>query len=97
MKLLVVIGLSLGVSAIGCGPGLSHRAKAPVDVFGAMDAELAHAISTTTLTSAAVAQPNAPQKAPLPVATWEDDADEASPPPMQTWGTPPEPIPSTRE
>jgi hypothetical protein len=58
MKLLVAGLVGVMVSAalsMGCGPGLSHRVKAPEptsDVFSAMDAELAHAmIGTTTLTS----------------------------------------------
>lgn len=58
MKLVVAGLLGVMVSAamsVGCGPGLSHRVMAPEptnDVFSAMDAELSHAmISTTTVTS----------------------------------------------
>jgi len=58
MKLVVAGLVGVMVSAalsMGCGPGLSHRVKAPEpasDVFAAMDAELSQAmIGTTTLTS----------------------------------------------
>ena len=61
MKLIVAGLVGVMVSAalsMGCGPGLSHRVKAPEptsDVFTAMDTELSHAmIGTATLTSGEV-------------------------------------------
>lgn len=58
MKLVVagLVGVMvLAAMSVGCGPGLSHRAKAPErtpDVFNAMDAELAQAmVGTTRVTS----------------------------------------------
>jgi hypothetical protein len=91
MKLLVpgILGLMLSAAmSVGCGPGLSHRAKAPeppTDVFNAMDAELAHAmIGTTTVTSAEAPLP----ESRLPLAPWDDTPAAAAPvvAVTPTWG-----------
>ena len=72
----------------GCGPGLTHRAKAPGDVFKAMDSELANAIGTTTLTSAETPSMRLPDER-MPVSGAKQDDD--TPPPVRTWGAPHEP------
>ena len=85
--LLGFVGLVALTTSVGCGPGLSHRAKAPAqpDVFTTMDAELKNAVAgTTTLTSA---EPMPLPDSRLPVAQW--DGDESAPAaPSQTWGAP---------
>lgn len=82
----VVMTVAVGMMT-GCGPGLSHRAKAPTDVFEAMDAELSNAIvGTTTVTSAPL------QAMPLPESRMSvAAAAEAPAPAMQTWGGSDEP------
>jgi hypothetical protein len=75
----VTLGMMLG----GCGPGLtSHAAKAPADVFRSMDAELANAIGTTSLTSADAPSMRLPDERMSVSGAKADDA----PPPVQTWG-----------
>ncbi len=84
MKLQAVGVLGILVAAafsVGCNGGSQGKAKSPSDVFGAMDAELENAISTTTLTSEQMPLP----ESRMPVAQWEDD--EAPAKPLQTWGS----------
>jgi hypothetical protein len=93
MKLYAVgsVALTLATCMLGgCGPGLTSRTRAPTDVFKAMDAELANAIGTTSLTSAdAPSMDNRHDRRlpegrmPVSAAKHEDD----SPPPVQTWGS----------
>ena len=89
MKLaLAPVVLTLATALItGCGPGLTTRAQAPVDVELAMDRELSHAlIGTTSLTSATLPAPAAasPSRAP----------DSEIQPPVQTWGSEPDQDPN---
>ncbi|MBX3187788.1 MAG: hypothetical protein KF819_12265 [Labilithrix sp.] len=86
MKLVGSFGVLLAAMMLGgCGAGAQGpRAKAP-DIFDAMDAELAHAVSTTTVTSAAVDAP-ARLESSLPPAIWEDESEV-----LRTWGTPEDP------
>jgi hypothetical protein len=91
MKLVVagLAGLMLLASlSVGCGPGLSHRVQAPqppTDAFNAMDAELAHAMTSTTTVTSAEPMPEsrggaaeAPQPAVAVAPTW--GTGEAAPP-----------------
>jgi len=88
LHLVGVLGIMMAAAfSVGCNGGARGQAKAPADVFGAMDAELANAISTTTLTSEQMPLP----ESRMPVAQWEDD--EAPAKPIQTWGAEPEPPP----
>lgn len=86
-SIVVVLAVAM---LTGCGPGLSHRVKSP-DVFQTMDAELSHAIGTTTVTSEQMPLP----ESRMPLAQWEEDEDFATP--LQTWGVPAAPIPADRE
>lgn len=60
MKLIGALGVMLGGAMIvGCAEGTPPRVQAPSDITQAMqaaDAELSHAIGTTTLTSATQAK-----------------------------------------
>ena len=89
MKLSLLGSLVLMVAAAastGCGPGLSHRAKAPTDdVFLRMDAELANAIGTTTLTGAEL--PSSRMSVAEGTVAPEAEA-EAPVAVVQTWATP---------
>lgn len=89
MKLHHVLGslvlMVAAASSIGCGPGLSHRAKAPTDdLFVKMDAELSNAITTsTTLTGAEMPSSRLPTEEPA-VAALEPAVSVT-----ETWATPP--------
>lgn len=76
----VIVSAAISAGSVGCGPGLSHRVKAPeptTDVFHAMDAELSHAmIGATTVTSG-----DAP-----PESRFSVTADEPPVAAIQTWG-----------
>jgi hypothetical protein len=94
MKLRLLAPLALVTAAasmtIGCGPGLSHRAKAPTDVFGRMDAELAHSIGTTSLTSESIPLPEDRLSLHSASLSYEDPwAERATAPAPQTWGAAP--------
>ncbi len=85
--LLGTLGLLALTTVVGCGPGLtrhSKAAKAP-DVFATMDAELANAVATTTVTSG---EPMPLPESRLSLAQWEEEQAEPAPPPVQTWGAP---------
>jgi hypothetical protein len=74
---------------------LSHTVVLENDALVAMNAELAHAIGTTTVTNAVVAGPamEASESMPLP-----DDRMPLSVLSPQTWGSPDElDVPDTRE
>jgi hypothetical protein len=94
MKLRLLAPLALVTAAasmtIGCGPGLSHRAKAPTDVFGRMDAELAHSIGTTSLTSETIPLPEGRLPLQSAAATLSSEDPWSEPtiaPAALTWGT----------
>jgi len=88
--LLGVLAVTL---ATGCGPGLSHRAKAPDDVLNTLNSELENSIGTTSLTSAELSRRPPSRFAPLMVAEWDGEGAEPAAPevaaaPLQTWSTP---------
>jgi hypothetical protein len=88
----------------GCGPGLTQQAgaprapQAPTDVLHAVDAELATAIAgTTTLTGATLPTMPLPESR-MPVSQSPGaKANDAAPPPVQTWGVAPELDPELSE
>jgi hypothetical protein len=91
MKLVGSFGVLLAAATMlgGCGAGAGGTkpgAKAPADVFEAMNAELSHAVGTTTVTSASLPPPS--PRSSLPPAVWEEEGEPAV---LQTWGVPEDP------
>jgi hypothetical protein len=68
---------------IGCGPGLTRQSKSPDAVFRAMDTELAHTLSTTTVTSGTFDVSELPSDR-MPMSRLDEL--EPSAPVLQTWG-----------
>ena len=82
MKLTGVLGVVLGGSMIvGCAGGAPRAANAPANVFDVANAELSHAIGSTTLSSAPVATSGSPARDGNPL--YLSDESEA---PARTWG-----------
>ena len=87
LPLLGSVLLMVAAASTGCGPGLSHRAMAPSDdVFQKMDAELANAIGSTTVTGAELPSSRMPvDRMPLEAVAPEAEAPVTV---VQTWATP---------
>jgi len=93
MKLAGLAGVvAVGMMLVGCASG-APAAKAPApagapDLFARMESELAHAISSTTVTSAELPASARPEPKPEATAPSPEPA-EAAAAPMRTWGTAP--------